>query len=63
MQIAAAYGIPARRVMERADLQDAIREMLDTNGAFLLEVCVIEEGNVLPMTPPGSSVNDMLLEC
>lgn len=63
MQIASAYGIPSRRVMERSDLQDAIQEMLNTDGPFLLEACVIEEGNVLPMTPPGYSVNQMLLEC
>ena len=62
MQIATAYGIPGRRVMEREELEEGIREMLDTDGPFLLEVCVVEEGNVLPMTPPGSSVNDMLLE-
>lgn len=63
MQIATAYGIPSRRVIERADLHDAIQEMLNTDGPFLLEACVIEEGNVLPMTPPGYSVNQMLLEC
>lgn len=63
MQIAAAYGIPSRRVSERADLEGAIQEMLQTDGPFLLEACVIEEGNVLPMTPPGYSVNQMLLEC
>lgn len=63
MQIASAYGIPSRRVMERAELADAIREMLATDGPFLLEACVEEEGNVMPMTPPGGSVNQMLLEC
>ena len=63
MQIAAAYSIPSRRVIERSELRDAVREMLETDGPFLLEVCVVEEGNVLPMMPPGSSVNQMLLEC
>lgn len=63
MQIATAYSIPSRRVIERSELCDAVREMLETDGPFLLEVCVVEEGNVLPMTPPGSSVNQMLLEC
>lgn len=63
MMIAGAYGIPSRRVTERADLQNAIREMLETDGPFILEACVIEEGNVLPMTPPGGAVNQMLLEC
>ena len=63
MQIATAYGIPARRVIEREELHEAIQEMLATDGPFLLEACVIEEGNVMPMTPPGGTVDKMLLEC
>ena len=63
MQIASAYGIASRRVMSREELNDGIQEMLSTDGPFLLEGCVVEEGNVLPMTPPGSSVNYMLMEC
>lgn len=63
MQIAGAYGIASRRVMKREELQEAIEEMLKTDGPFLLEACVEEEGNVMPMTPPGGSVNQMLLEC
>ncbi|MBR2359266.1 MAG: biosynthetic-type acetolactate synthase large subunit [Bacteroidaceae bacterium] len=63
MQIASAYNILARRVAEREELQDAIREMLATDGPFILEACVIEEGNVMPMTPPGGTVDKMMLEC
>ena len=63
MKIAEAYEIPARRIMKREELQDAILEMLQTDGPFLLEACVVEEGNVLPMTPPGGTVDEMLLEC
>ena len=63
MKIAEAYGIPSRRVIHREDLKGAIQEMLTTDGPFLLETCVVEEGNVLPMTPPGGTVNEMLLEC
>ncbi len=63
MKIASAYDIPSRRVMKREELKEAIAEMLATDGPYLLEACVIEEGNVLPMTPPGGSVNQMLLEC
>ena len=61
-KISAGYGIPCRTVVERADLDEAIREMLDTEGPYLLQVAVKEEDNVLPMTPPGGSVDDMLLE-
>lgn len=63
IKIASAYDIPAKRVKTRAELSEAIGEMLATDGAYLLEACVVEEGNVLPMTPPGGSVNQMLLEC
>ena len=63
MQIAKAYGIPSRCVVTREELQDAVHEMLTTDGPFLLETCVVEEGNVMPMTPPGGTVSEMLLEC
>ena len=63
MKIASAYDIPARRVFTREELHEVIDEMLATEGAYLLEACVVEEGNVLPMTPPGGAVNQMLLEC
>lgn len=63
MQIAQAYNIPARRVTERNELDEAVKEMLETDGPFLLEACVIEEGNVMPMTPPGGTVSQMMLEC
>ena len=61
--LASAYGIASRRVIERAELKDAVKEMLETDGPFLLEACVAEEGNVLPMTPPGQSIDNMLMEC
>ena len=60
--IAQGYGIPSRLVVERDELDDAIREMLETPGAFLLHVAVMEEANVMPMTPPGASVNEMIFE-
>ncbi len=60
--IAKAYGIPARTITERSDLQTAINEMLSADGPFLLQCAVMEEDNVLPMTPPGADVDKMLLE-
>ena len=61
-KIAEGYNIPCRTVVERKDLDAAIREMLDTDGPFLLQCAVMEEDNVLPMTPPGGNVDEMLLE-
>ncbi len=63
VKIASAYDIPARRVNTRQEMLEAVQEMIATDGPFLLEACVMEEGNVMPMTPPGGTVNQMLLEC
>ncbi|MBR3530205.1 MAG: biosynthetic-type acetolactate synthase large subunit [Bacteroidaceae bacterium] len=60
--IAKAYGIPAKTVVERKDLDAAIEEMLSTDGPYLLQCAVLEEDNVLPMTPPGANVDCMMLE-
>ncbi len=61
-QIATAYGIPYRKVSDRKELADAIRQMLDTKGPFLLETVIMEEDDVMPMTAPGASVSEMMLE-
>ncbi|MBP5715632.1 MAG: biosynthetic-type acetolactate synthase large subunit [Bacteroidales bacterium] len=61
-KIAAGYDIPCRTVIDRKDLDAAIREMLATDGPYLLQCAVKEEDNVLPMTPPGANVDEMLLE-
>ena len=58
--IASAYHIPSRLVSERAELEEAIQEMISTPGAFLLQVAIEEEENVMPMTPPGADVDQML---
>ena len=60
--IAQGYGIPYQAVTDRKDLGAAVEKMLATDGPFILECAIMEEDNVLPMTPPGMNVNDMMLE-
>jgi len=62
VKIVEGYGIKAKRVSERDDLKAAIKEMLETPGAYFLEVVVETESNVLPMIAPGAAVSDMRLE-
>ena len=61
-QIAEAYKIPYLKVKDRKDLAAAVRQMLDTKGPFLLETIIMEEDDIMPMTVPGASVSEMLLE-
>ena len=61
-KIAEAYNIPALTVTRRADLDNAIQQMLHTDGPFLLQAAVLAEDNVLPMCCPGHDVDDMMLK-
>ena len=61
-QVAKAYDIPYQVAIIRDDLQEAIDNMLATPGPFLLECAILEEDNVLPITPPGMSVDEMMLD-
>ncbi len=60
--IAQGYGIPYEAVTERKNLSAAIAKMLATKGPYILECAIKEDDDVLPMTPPGMNVNDMMLE-
>ena len=60
--IAQGYGIAYEAVTDRENLAAAIEKMLTTDGPYILECAIKEEDNVLPMTPPGMNVNDMMLE-
>ena len=60
--IAQGYGIPYEAVTERARLADAVQKMLATSGPYILECAILEDDDVLPMTPPGADINEMLLE-
>ena len=60
--IAKGYRIRAKRVKKRKDLDSAIKEMMDSEEPFFLEICVEKEDNVFPMIPSGASVSDIRLE-
>ena len=60
--IASAYNIPNETVVAREELEAAIDRMIHTEGPYLLQVAVIEEGEVMPMCSPGNDVDDMLLQ-
>jgi len=60
--IAQGYGIEAKKIEERSDLETALKNMLAHNGPYLLEVMVEQEGNVFPMIPQGKAVNEVRLE-
>ncbi len=59
--ISQGYGIPCNKVIQRNDLDGALKSFLDHEGPYLLEVVVEKEENVFPMVPSGASVSDIRL--
>lgn len=62
VKVAEGYGVPGRTVKEREDLRTALKEMMDHDGSYLLEVMVGKENNVFPMVAQGSSVSEIRLK-
>lgn len=60
--VAKAYGIDGRQVSEREQLRSSLREMLDAEGPYLMEVQVGKENNVFPMVPQGCSTSEIRLK-
>ena len=61
IMLAEAYGIKAQKVSDRADLQEAVEDMLIHDGPYFLEVVVEKEDNVFPMIATGCSVEEVRL--
>lgn len=60
--LAKGFGWNARFVADPAELQDALREMVECEGPFLLDVATPYCEHVLPMIPAGGSFEDTIRE-
>ena len=58
--IASGYGIPGRHVWNCEELEEAINDMLNTPGPYLLDVHTPYECKVLPIIPPGGDYTQVI---
>ncbi len=61
VQLAAAYGIPARRVQRDEEVAVALAWAEALAGPALVEFVVEPEENVYPMVPPGRTLADVIV--
>jgi acetolactate synthase-1/2/3 large subunit len=61
VKLADAFGAVGRRVERPDEVDDAIREMIETPRAVILDVAVDQTENCFPMIPSGAAHNEMLL--
>jgi len=62
LKLAAAYDIPAVRITEPKEVDFEIKKALLHDGPILVDVWIDRKENVLPMVPPGGSLDDMIVE-
>ena len=60
--IAKGYGCGAASVSKKSDLKDALEEMINYDGPYVLDVEVPYQEHVLPMIPTNCTVDDMITE-
>ena len=60
VKLADAHGIQGLAVRTRAELEAAVRQARNHDGAFLLNFLVEQEDSVYPMIPAGASLHEMI---
>jgi acetolactate synthase-1/2/3 large subunit len=58
--LAKVFGIPARRIDLREQVDDALAELLATPGPAMLHVAIDIKTNVWPLVPPNHANSSML---
>lgn len=60
VKLADAYGWKGKRITKPSEVADALQEMLESSGPYLLDVAISREQNVYPMVAPGSALDDVM---
>jgi acetolactate synthase-1/2/3 large subunit len=58
--IAKGFGVEARQIRRKQDVEPALREMIASKGPYVLDVLVPYQEHVLPMIPAGGTVKDII---
>jgi len=61
VKLAEAFGCLGLRARTPAELDDAIRQMIDYPGPVIFDCCVTKDENCFPMIPSGKAHNEMIL--
>ena len=58
--IAKGFGIAARQIRRKEDVIPALREMIEHDGPYVLDVLIPYQEHVLPMIPAGGTVREII---
>ncbi len=61
VQVAKGFGIAGKSISKREEVRSSLKEMLEHDDSYLLEIMVGKENNVFPMVPQGRGVAEIVL--
>lgn len=62
VKIAEGFGARGRLVFTEEELEDACKEAFSCDGTYVIDCAVDCDEFVLPMLPPGGSIDDIITE-
>ncbi|AOT06633.1 acetolactate synthase 2 catalytic subunit [Pseudoalteromonas luteoviolacea] len=62
VQLAAVFGIPGQTITHASEVDDAIKQLVNSEGPYILHACIDDKENVWPLVPPGAANDEMLTE-
>ncbi|MCF0135186.1 MAG: biosynthetic-type acetolactate synthase large subunit [Lachnospiraceae bacterium] len=60
VQLARAFGADGAKASTLEELEDALQQAFSTDGPFLIDCAIDKDEFVLPMLPPGGSMDDII---
>ena len=61
VKISEAMGVPALRLEKPEEMHRELEKALKTEGPILVEICIPEDEDVLPMVPAGARLDQMIM--
>lgn len=62
VRLAEAFGVKGYRCTEMADFRETMKSAIEADGPVLIECFIDKDEMVLPMLPPGGSMDDIIVE-
>ena len=60
VKLADAFGLPAERVSTKEEFEAAFKRAMSHDGPYLIDTLIGMDEFVLPMLPPGGSIDDII---
>lgn len=62
VKLAQAFGAKSSRVSSEEEFEKAFKEAMEYNGPYVIDALIDKDEFVLPMLPPGGSIDDIIVK-